>query len=221
VFTTAYNPQANGYAENQNRTVKDMLAMYVNEQQTNWAKFLPVLAHAYRTTVNSITGYTPYFANQGREARQPADQWIAEFARNELKGPQTIDDYVTQLQVALLSCWQFASTRRLEQHARVDVARDQRQPQPAPAVQKRSLAEKNLSAIQQWLKIQVLKYNQTLITTPTKNPSCDYYAASIPTNLARRFTSSKSPSVTSRIHMMRSSTKSAKNFKTDTADLIR
>ena len=137
VFTTAYNPQANGYAENQNRTVKDMLAMYVNEQQTNWAKFLPVLALAYRTTVNSITGYTPYFANHGREARQSADQWIAEFARNELKGPQTIDDYVTQLQVALLSRWQLASTRRLEQHARVDVARDQRHPQPAPAVQKK------------------------------------------------------------------------------------
>jgi len=74
IFMTPYNPQANGFAENQNRTVKDMLSMYVDQQQTNWAKFLPVLAHSYRTTVNCVTGYSPFFALHGREARQPADQ---------------------------------------------------------------------------------------------------------------------------------------------------
>jgi len=31
IFTTPYNPNANGFAENQNRTVKDMLSSYVNE----------------------------------------------------------------------------------------------------------------------------------------------------------------------------------------------
>jgi hypothetical protein len=178
VFTTAYNPQANGYAENQNRTVKDMLAMYVNEQQTNWAKFLPVLAHSYRTTVNSITGYTPYFANHGREATQPADQWISEFARNELRGPQTVDDYVTQLQVALLSCWQLASTRRIEQHSRVDVARDQRHPQPAPTMPKGTRRRKNDRANTQT--------NSTSSSEPVADP--DYHADQEPiVRLLRRF----------------------------------
>ena len=108
-----------------------------------------------------------------------------------------------------------SSTHALMWHVTSDILT------PHQLSRKGSFAETNLSAIQLWLKIQVLKYNQTLTTTPTKNPLCDYYAVSIPTNLARRFTSSKSQSVTSRIHMMRSSTKSAKNFKTDTADLIR
>ena len=108
-----------------------------------------------------------------------------------------------------------SSTHALTWHVISDILN------PHLLCRKGSLDERNLSAIEQWLKIQVLNYNQTLITTPTKNLSCNYYAASITTNLARRFTSSKSPSVTSRIHMMRSFTKSAKNFKTDTADPIR
>jgi transposase InsO family protein len=35
IFTTPYNPNANGFAENQNRTIKDMLSAYVNDQQIN------------------------------------------------------------------------------------------------------------------------------------------------------------------------------------------
>ena len=35
IFTTPYNPNANGFAENQNRTIKDMLSAYVNDQQMN------------------------------------------------------------------------------------------------------------------------------------------------------------------------------------------
>jgi hypothetical protein len=97
--------------------------MYVDQQQTNWAKFLPVLAHSYRTTVNCVTGYSPFFALHGREARQPADQWITEFSTNQLRLNTSIDDYVHNLQKAMLSCWECASDHRLKSHLRADRAR--------------------------------------------------------------------------------------------------
>ena len=123
IFTTPYNPNANGFAENQNRTIKDMLSSYVNEQQTNWAKFLPIMAHAYRTTVNSVTGFTPFFANHGREARQPSDQWMDEFVKLNFTNGTTLDDYVHRLQKAMVNCWDAASQRRIDKHNRADEAR--------------------------------------------------------------------------------------------------
>ena len=40
-----------------------------------------VIAHCYRTTVNSATGYSPFRALYGREARQPCEDWIGSFAK--------------------------------------------------------------------------------------------------------------------------------------------
>ena len=54
--TTPYNPQANGLVEGFNRTLADMLTAFVSANQRNWPQFLPLVAHAYRTTVNAATG---------------------------------------------------------------------------------------------------------------------------------------------------------------------
>ena len=74
--TTPYNPQSNGAVEIFNRTLADMLCAYVNANQNNWPRYLPMIAHAYRTTVNSATGYSPFRAVYGREANTPSDSWI-------------------------------------------------------------------------------------------------------------------------------------------------
>jgi transposase InsO family protein len=101
--TTPYNPQANGKVENVNRTVKDMLSGYAHENQRDWDRFLQVVAHAYRTTVNAATGYSPFRALYGREARQPTEEWIEDFARqNNLV---SMDEYVQRLTVALHYSW--------------------------------------------------------------------------------------------------------------------
>jgi hypothetical protein len=73
ISTTPYHPSANGKVEQQNRTLKDMLSGYVAANQRNWDKYLQVVAHAYRTTSNSATGYSPFRALYGREARQPSE----------------------------------------------------------------------------------------------------------------------------------------------------
>ena len=50
-----YKPNLMGLVERFNRTIKDMLAMYVNERQDDWDVFLPMLVYAYNTSVHGST----------------------------------------------------------------------------------------------------------------------------------------------------------------------
>jgi transposase InsO family protein len=74
IKTTPANPQSNGLAENQNRTLKDMLASYINDHQTNWDEKIALVAFDYRTTINDATGYTPYYLLYGRECSRPSEE---------------------------------------------------------------------------------------------------------------------------------------------------
>ena len=100
ISTTPGNPQSDGMAERQMGTLKDALYHYVNAFQDDWDNYLPVVAHAYRTTVNVATGYSPFYLLYGREARQPHDQWIRTFT-----GSSTLPDYVKDLAAALAWSW--------------------------------------------------------------------------------------------------------------------
>ena len=53
--TTAYHPQANGLAENYNRTLRAMLAKYAAEHGTNWDDHLNHLLFAYHTKPHEST----------------------------------------------------------------------------------------------------------------------------------------------------------------------
>ncbi|UYV65696.1 hypothetical protein LAZ67_3005170, partial [Cordylochernes scorpioides] len=66
-FTTSYHPQTNGLKERLNRTLINMLSMYVNTDQKNWDEILPFITHAYNTTIQETTGYSPFFLMFGRE----------------------------------------------------------------------------------------------------------------------------------------------------------
>jgi hypothetical protein len=115
--TTPYNPQANGKVENQNKTLKDMLSMYVQQHQRDWDTFLPVIVHAYRTTINIATGYSPFRILFGREARQPSEEWIEEFATTN---KVDINEYVNDLTQAMLYTWRSVGERTLKNQQLVD-----------------------------------------------------------------------------------------------------
>ncbi|UYV71389.1 hypothetical protein LAZ67_8002928, partial [Cordylochernes scorpioides] len=66
-FTTSYHPQTNGLTEPLNRTLINMISMYVNTDQKNWDEILPFITHAYNTTIQETTGYSPFFLLFGRE----------------------------------------------------------------------------------------------------------------------------------------------------------
>ena len=61
-----------------------------------------VVAHAYRTTSNSATGYSPFKALYGREARQPSEDWIQEFAKLNIVD---IHEYARELALVLHYTW--------------------------------------------------------------------------------------------------------------------
>ena len=75
VSTTPYNPRADGFVENHNKTLKDQLYHYIDTlKQDDWDVYLPVVQFMYNTTVSLTTGYTPMFLMTGREARMPSNE---------------------------------------------------------------------------------------------------------------------------------------------------
>ncbi|GFU21149.1 hypothetical protein TNCV_5115491 [Trichonephila clavipes] len=67
-FTTAYHSQTNGLTERFNKTLADMLSMYVDVEQKNWDEILPFITFAYNTAKQETTGFTPFYLLHGREA---------------------------------------------------------------------------------------------------------------------------------------------------------
>ncbi|UYV77524.1 K02A2.6-like [Cordylochernes scorpioides] len=71
--TTAYHLQTNGPTERLNKTIADMLSMYVDVNQKDWDRILPFVTFAYNTAKQESTGFTPFFLVHGREAETPLD----------------------------------------------------------------------------------------------------------------------------------------------------
>ena len=71
--TTAYHPESDGFMERFNRTLENMLSMYVEDNQTDWDLHLQSVMLAYRSTIQDTTGYTPHFLMAGREINFPID----------------------------------------------------------------------------------------------------------------------------------------------------
>ena len=71
--TTPFRPQSNGFIEKFNRTLQQMLSLYVNERQTDWDRWVPLMMTAYRATPQETTGQTPNMLVFGREIELPVD----------------------------------------------------------------------------------------------------------------------------------------------------
>ena len=71
--TSAYHPQSDGMVERFNRTLASMLSLFVDENQANWDTLLPYVMMAYRSSVHSSTGFTPYKVVFGQEIVLPVD----------------------------------------------------------------------------------------------------------------------------------------------------
>ena len=54
--STPYRPQSSGLVERFNRTLKQMLSMFVNTHRNDWDDHIPYLMMAYRSTVHAMLG---------------------------------------------------------------------------------------------------------------------------------------------------------------------
>ena len=66
---TAFHPQTEGQTERQNNTMEAYLRVFVNFEQNDWVRLLPMAEFAYNTTKNASTGYTPFELNCGYHPR--------------------------------------------------------------------------------------------------------------------------------------------------------
>ena len=60
VASTAYNPAANGLVKTFNKTIIKLLKKFISSNKRDWNKKLGECLWAYRTTVRTPTGNTPF-----------------------------------------------------------------------------------------------------------------------------------------------------------------
>ncbi|XP_072767251.1 uncharacterized protein [Anoplolepis gracilipes] len=68
--SSAYAPQCNP-VERANRTIKTMVAQYVDKRQQRWDELLPQLQYAFNTARQEVTGITPAYLLHGWELARP------------------------------------------------------------------------------------------------------------------------------------------------------
>ena len=66
--STPYHPENLGQVERQNRTLKQMLACYVNDNHDDWDVYLQQAVYAYNTAVHNSTKISPFEALFGRSS---------------------------------------------------------------------------------------------------------------------------------------------------------
>jgi hypothetical protein len=110
ICTTPANPRSNGLAENHNRLMKDSLASFCNARHDDWDLWIDVVKFGYNTTVNSATGFTPFYMLYGREANNPSNDWI-----NSIKSTVSREQYTTDLVDRLQWVWTTVSKQKKTQ----------------------------------------------------------------------------------------------------------
>jgi hypothetical protein len=85
IHTTPYHPQTDGQTERFNATLMQALRKYIEEEPRGWDTKLQFVAFSYRTSVHSVTGYTPYQLVFGRRAREPVHVCLGEETNNQRK----------------------------------------------------------------------------------------------------------------------------------------
>ena len=72
-MSTAFHPQTNGQTERLNREINQYLRTYINDRQTEWAKWIKIAQFVWNNTISEVTTDSPFGitlrrpkANQGQ-----------------------------------------------------------------------------------------------------------------------------------------------------------
>ena len=71
-MSTSFHPQTDGQTERMNRTLEQMLRMYISPRMDDWDDCLAMAEFAANNAVNASTHFTPFFLNYGRHPVVPA-----------------------------------------------------------------------------------------------------------------------------------------------------
>lgn len=104
--TTPYRPQYDGMVERFNRTLKQMLSIFTNENPQDWDDLLLLLMMAYRATEHKSTGCSPNLMMFGRENSFPIDLMAG--LPPDMKDEMCEIQYVEWLKQSMENVFQFA-----------------------------------------------------------------------------------------------------------------
>ncbi|GBM15783.1 hypothetical protein AVEN_262939-1 [Araneus ventricosus] len=90
LLTTAYHPHTNVLTERFNKTLVDMLSIYVDVEQRNWDTIIPFVTFAYNSAKQDTTGFSPFFLVHGRDIETPLDHEKLDFPKRSLDGTSAL-----------------------------------------------------------------------------------------------------------------------------------
>jgi len=68
-LSTAFHPQTDGRMERMNATMEQYLRAYINYQQDDWVKYLPMAEFAANNQTSETTGLSPFYGTYGLDPR--------------------------------------------------------------------------------------------------------------------------------------------------------
>ena len=98
-LSTAFHPQTDGQTERQNSIMEAYLRAFVNYEQNDWARLLPMAEFAYNNAKNTSTGYTPFELNCGFHPRVSYEEDVDPRSRSK-----TADQLAIELQTLISVC---------------------------------------------------------------------------------------------------------------------
>ena len=113
--TTAFHPQSNSVIERMNRTLLNMLAKSIDEDQTNWSVKLPYVLMAYRSSVHESTGFTPHYLVFRHEISLPLDLM---YRPPPGRTPVDVNDWLFQKEEAFRQAYELVRRNATTQQRR-------------------------------------------------------------------------------------------------------
>ena len=138
--TTPVHPQSNGKIERFNKSIKELIQKAVNNVPSRWESVLNDALLAYRASVSTTTGYTPYFLMTGRHIRMPLQKAL------RISNDQTFGNRLDELARALKIARAMTEDSRKHNRERLARKANARQISPGDSVIIKSEARVTLTS---------------------------------------------------------------------------
>lgn len=89
-YTLVPTTQTNGLTERLNKTLSQMISMYVDYHHNNWDAIVPYVTYAYNTAHQATTGFSPNYLLYSRDPLSTLDT-VLPFIDDTLLGHYATD----------------------------------------------------------------------------------------------------------------------------------